>query len=312
MRDIWIVAENLPWAAALIAGAKALGPDAAGAKIVAFVNGDEAAAKGAIAHGATSAFALPLPASTLWEGYTPALVEKAKAEKPAFIILSASKRCRDMAAQLAAQLDAPCFSDGKNLTLSGSSVTGDTLVFGGLAVKNATCTAETVLTTMGAKDFDPTPADASRSGEVGTLQATAGTAAITERKPRPPQTVNLGEAAKVVGVGRGFAEQSDLAAAEGLAKAIGAEIACSRPIAEFFKWLPEERYIGISGQQIKPQLYLAIGISGQAQHYYGIRDAKTIVSVNKDAECLMNLNADYYIVGDWKEVIPALVKAVQG
>lgn len=306
MRNIWIVAENLPWATVLVAGVKTVSQDAG---IVAFINGDEAAAKTVISCGAQKAFALPLPAGAMWEGYTPVLVEKARAEKPALIVFSASKRCRDMAAQMAAALDSPCFSDVKNLAVAGDSFTGDTMIYGGMAVKNATCTAETVLATMGAKDFDPAPADASRSGDVATLSL-ASTVTVTGRTPRVARTVNLGEAARVVGVGRGFSEQADLAAAHDLAKAIGAEVACSRPIAEFFKWMPEECYIGISGQVLKPQLYLAVGISGQAQHYYGVRDAKTIVSINKDAEALMNKSADYYIVGDWKDVIPAVIKAV--
>jgi electron transfer flavoprotein alpha subunit len=307
MRDIWVIAENLPWAAVLIAGAQTISKEA---KIVAFVNGDEAAAKGAIAHGASSAFFLPLPANAMWEGYTPALAEKAKADKPALILLSTSRRCRDVAAQLAALLDAPCFSEGKGLAVSGDAVTGNTMVFGGLAAKNATATATTVLVTMGAKDYEASPADASRSGAVGTLPLAGNTPAVTARKPKETQSVNIGEAAKVVSVGRGFADQADIEHARTLAKALGAEVSCSRPIAEFFKWMPDECYVGISGQQIKPQLYLAIGISGQAQHLYGVRDAKTIVAVNKDPEALFHQNSDYYIVGDWKEVIPALLKAI--
>ncbi len=306
MSTIWIIAENLAWAAGLLTCAKSLRADAA---VTAFINGDEAAARAVTARGAGKAFALPTQASGLWESYAPVLAEKAKAEKPAVILLSASKRCRDLAAQLAALLDAPCFSDVKNLALAADGASGDTLMYGGVGIKSAVCKAETVLATIGAKDFDPAP-EAGGGGDVAVLAPAASPAVVTARNPRAAQTVNLGEAVKVVGVGRGFAEQTDLAAAEDLAKALGAEIACSRPIAEFFKWLPEERYVGISGQQIKPQLYLAVGISGQAQHYYGVRDAKTIVSINKDAECLMNQNADYYIVGDWKEVLPALMKAV--
>jgi electron transfer flavoprotein alpha subunit len=308
MRDIWIVAENLPWARTLAAGASSIGQ---GAKIVAFVHGGEAEAKEAIACGAAEAFYLPLPADAPWEAYTPTLAEKAKAEKPALILLSASRRCRDVAAQLAALLDLPCFSEGKNIVLSEGKVTVDTMVYGGLAVKNSSTDAETVLVTVGAKDFEPLPADASRSGAVCALPLASGRVAVTGRKPKEAQTVDLAGATKVVGVGRGVSEQGDLAAIRELAKALGAEVACSRPIAEFFKWMPEECYIGISGQQIKPQLYLAVGISGQAQHYFGIRDAKTIVSINKDKESLMNKNADYFIVADWKEVVPELLKALQ-
>ena len=309
MNSIWIIAENLPWAAVLVSAAKSIKADA---RIVAFVNEDEVAAGEAVVHGAAAAFALPLPADGLWEGYAPSVLEKAEAEKPAFILLSASKRCRDMAAQLAAGLDAPCFSGGRNITVQGDTVTAQTLVYGGAAVQTTSCSAPTVLATIGAKDFDPAPADTSRSGPVATLAYAGGPAKVSGRQARKAQGVNLADAAKVVSIGRGFEEENQLAAPRELAAAIGAEVACSRPIAEFFKWMPEECYVGISGQALKPRLYLAIGISGQAQHSFGVRDAKTIVSINKDAECLMNRNADYYIVGDWKQVVPALMKALKG
>jgi electron transfer flavoprotein alpha subunit len=245
----------------------------------------------------------------MWEDYVPALTEKAKADKPFLILVSASKRCRDLAARSAALLAAPCFSDGRNFSLAGNVFTCGTSIYGGAAVKVESTTAPIVFVTVGPKAFDPAPADSSRSGQVATLAYIAGDAKVTERRSRPQQTVNLGDAAKVVGVGRGFSDRKDLDAAKELAGVLGAEMGCSRPIAEFFKWMPEECYIGISGQILKPQLYLAVGISGQAQHLFGVRDAKVIVSVNKDAECLMNQNADYYIVGEWQEVIPALLRA---
>ena len=305
MRDIWVIAENLFWASTMITGAKAISADA---KIVVFVNGDEAAAKEAVSMGAASAFYLPLPADKEWEGYMPAMVEKAKAEKPALIVLSSSRRCRTVAAQMAALLDAPCFTDGKKVSVNGDSWTAETLVYGGLAAKNVSVTAETVLLTMGAKDNEAAK-PAGNTGDVATLPL-ADTFAVTERKARVATSVNVGEANILVSVGRGFAEEADLQHARDLAKAIGGEVSCSRPIAEFFKWIPEECYIGISGNQVKPALYLAIGISGQAQHLYGVRDAKTIVAINKDPEANIMQNSDYYIVGDWKEAIPALRKAL--
>jgi electron transfer flavoprotein alpha subunit len=308
MRDIWIVAENPAWAAVLVAGAKAVSTDA---KIVAFVNGDEAAAKEAGSYGATAAFAMPQPAGGLWEGYAAPLAEKAKAEKPALILVSASKRGRDLAAQVAALLDAPLFTDGKNITVNGDTVTAQTMIYGGTGIKTASATAATALVTIGAKNYDPAPRGGA-PGSVAALPYTAGAAAVTGHQARPAASVNLPDAAKVVSVGRGFAEEAELSFARDLAAAIGAEVGCSRPIAEFFKWMPEECYVGISGQVLKPDLYLAVGISGQAQHLFGCRDAKRIVSINKDAECPMNQNADYYIVGDLKEVIPAIVKATKG
>jgi electron transfer flavoprotein alpha subunit len=309
MSDIWVVAENPAWAAVLISAAKTVKADAT---ITVFVKGSEAEAKETITYGAASAFALPLPADGLWEGYLPALVEKAKAEKPALILVSASRRGRDLAAQSAALLDAPLFSDAKNLVLDGSAFTCETTVYGGTGIRKDSTTAPTVLITLGAKAYEPVAADASRSGTVASLPYAAGTVKVTERKPRQKQTVNLGEAARVVAVGRGFAEEKELESARELAAALGAEVGCSRPIADFFKWMPEECYIGISGQIIKPQLYIAVGISGQAQHLSGIRDAKVVVSINKDAECLMHQNADYYFIGNWQDVIPSLIKAVKG
>lgn len=308
MSGIWILAENTDGLAVLAAYAEALQP---GAEITAFVGGGEAAARQGIALGARTAYALPLPEHALWESYAPVLAEKAGADAPAVILFACSRRCSDMAAQVGALLDAPCFSDVKRLTLAADGVSGDILMYGGVGVAHAVTRAGTVLATVAAKACAPAPADPSRAGTVATLAPAAGTAEVTERLPGAARSADLETAARVVGVGRGVGRQEDLVAIEALANVLGAEMACSRPIAEFFKWMPEERYIGISGQQIKPRLYLAVGISGQAQHCYGVREAKIIVSVNKDAEALINRNADYYIVADWKDAVPELIRAFE-
>lgn len=308
MKNIWIIAEAIEAVAALVAGAKSLVSDAT---ITVFMQGDENVALAAYHYGVKQVYALPIGENVLWEeNYLPVLVEKAKEEQPELILLSTSKRCRDIAARMAALLDAPCISDAKNLAVEGGAITADVMVYGGLAVKSVKAQSPVVLATISAQSYDPLPADSSQSGAVSKLAAQAGSSRVIERQPRQAQGNNLGEALKVVGVGRGVAEQSDMAIVERLAKRVQGEVACTRPIAEFFKWLPEEVYIGVSGQVIKPQLYIAVGISGQAQHYYGIRDAKVIVSINKDPEALMNVNADYYIVGDFKEVLPALEAAL--
>jgi electron transfer flavoprotein alpha subunit len=305
MSDFWIVADAAPLAAELVSGAKALG----GGTITAFVGGDEAAAKNLISLGADKAYALPLPASAQWEAYASVIADKAKTEKPAVILVGSTRRGRDLAACVAAMLDVPCVSDCKKLAVSGSAVTAERMVYGGMAVKTLKATADILVAPVGARSFEPLPADPARSGAVETLSVPSHPAKVTGRKGREAQSVNLGDATLVVGVGRGFVEQSELSLAKDLAAAMGAEVACSRPIAEFFKWLPEERYLGISGQQIKPQVYLAAGISGQAQHVYGVRDSKVIVSVNKDENAPIVQLSDYCIIGDVKEVLPALTKA---
>ena len=98
--------------------------------------------------------------------------------------------------------------------------------------------------------------------------------------------------------------------AEEFAAAIGAELGCTRSIAEELHWLPNEVYIGISGQTIRPELYLAIGISGQIQHVAGIRDAGTVVAIDKNENAPIFKAADYGIVGDLYEILPLLTKAI--
>lgn len=120
------------------------------------------------------------------------------------------------------------------------------------------------------------------------------------------------EAKKVVGIGRGFSCEEDIEYAKKLAEKIGAEIGITRPLSEGEPPLvPNERYIGVSGIQIKPDLYIAVGVSGQTQHVIGVTDSKTIVCINKDANALMFRHSDYGVVGDYKTVIPALIAAIE-
>ena len=98
---------------------------------------------------------------------------------------------------------------------------------------------------------------------------------------------------------------------EALAKASRSEVACSRPLAEGLDWLHKDRYIGVSGQHIAPELYFAIGISGQLQHMVGVRGAKTIVAINSDPNALVFKEADYCLVGDLYTIVPALTDALK-
>ena len=111
----------------------------------------------------------------------------------------------------------------------------------------------------------------------------------------------------MVSVGRGIGSKENIALAEQLCKAIGAELACSRPVAENEKWMEHERYVGISNLMLKPELYLAVGISGQIQHMVGGNGAKVIVAINKDKNAPIFNYADYGLVGDIYKVVPALI-----
>jgi electron transfer flavoprotein alpha subunit len=136
------------------------------------------------------------------------------------------------------------------------------------------------------------------------------TALVVDSHTNEAVSVDLPSAPVVVGVGRGLKTKTDLSLIEQLATALGAEVGCSRPLAEGLDWMPKERYIGISGQRISPRLYMAVGISGQLQHMFGVRDAEVIVAVNSDADAPIFSECDYGLVGDLYRIVPALVAAL--
>ena len=123
------------------------------------------------------------------------------------------------------------------------------------------------------------------------------------------QAVDLTQADRIVAVGRGIKAQEHLDLVQSLAAALGAEVAASRPICDS-GWLPMDRQIGSSGQTVAPKLYLALGISGAIQHLVGMKGSRTIVAVNKDAEAPIFEVADYGIVGDLFDVVPAIIAAL--
>lgn len=120
-----------------------------------------------------------------------------------------------------------------------------------------------------------------------------------------------GTATRVVAVGRGLRASEDLGLITDLAAALDAELGGTRPLAEGLNWLSRDRYIGISGQQIAPELYLAIGISGQLQHLAGARGSGTIVAINSDEHAPIAAEADYLLVGDLYQVVPELISALR-
>jgi electron transfer flavoprotein alpha subunit len=140
-------------------------------------------------------------------------------------------------------------------------------------------------------------------------------AAAIRQRPEAPfqearQAVDLSQAERIVAVGRGIKSQEHVPLAETLARAMGAELAASRPICDN-GWLPMDRQIGSSGQTVAPKLYVALGISGAIQHLVGMKGSRTIVAINKDADAPIFEVADYGIVGDLFEIVPALTAELQ-
>jgi electron transfer flavoprotein alpha subunit len=124
------------------------------------------------------------------------------------------------------------------------------------------------------------------------------------------QAVDLTQAEIIVSVGRGIKEQKNIELAKALADALGGEIAASRPICDS-GWLPMDRQIGSSGQTVSPKLYLAVGISGAIQHIVGMKGSRSIIAINKDAEAPIFEIADFGVVGNLFDIVPALTEEVK-
>ncbi len=125
-----------------------------------------------------------------------------------------------------------------------------------------------------------------------------------------PMDTPIAQAERVVSAGKGIGEQKNMALIEDLARSAGAAVGSSRPVAETLKYVPLNRYVGMSGQKFTGNLYIACGISGAVQHLKGIKDASTIVAINTNAGAPIFKNCDYGIVGDVKEILPLLAAAL--
>ncbi|HXM43220.1 MAG TPA: electron transfer flavoprotein subunit alpha/FixB family protein [Bryobacteraceae bacterium] len=160
-------------------------------------------------------------------------------------------------------------------------------------------------------------ADRLEAGSAAALQVQKFAPQLTASRTKPlelfreaQRAVDLTAAEIIVSVGRGIKEADNIPIVQKLADALGAELAASRPICDS-GWLPMERQVGSSGQTVAPKMYLAVGISGAIQHLVGMKGSKTIVAINKDANAPIFEVADYGIVGDLFQVVPALIEELK-
>ena len=234
---------------------------------------------------------------------------------PAYVVFAHTYQTRDFAPLLAARLAKPLITDITGIQGAGADAAFVRPMFQGkLAAQVKPQGGPPALVTMQIGAFR---ADAARKGggaPVNNVDVSIDAAAIRQ-KPEAPfqearQAVDLSQAERIVSVGRGIKEQDKIAIAQQLAGALHSELAASRPICDA-GWLPMERQVGSSGQTVAPKLYLALGISGAIQHLVGMKGSQTIVAINKDADAPIFEVADYGIVGDLFEIVPAMLEALK-
>ena len=250
------------------------------------------------------------------DGYCVALKQVIDAAKPDLVLFPHTYQVRDFAPKLAAMLGKGMIGDCVGYRNEGGQLIFVRQMFQGKTAADVTFQGT-------APWFASFQAGAFRSDSVtahpsGKAPVNAVSVQLTPEQIRSKpldlfkeakSAVDLTQAPLIVAIGRGIKAPENIPQAEALAKALGGEIAASRPICDE-GWLPMERQIGSSGQTVAPKLYLALGISGAIQHVVGMKGARTIVAVNKDQNAPIFEIADYGIVADIFEVMPALTEAL--
>ncbi len=251
------------------------------------------------------------------DGYTIALEQLIKKAHPLLVLFPHTYRTRDFAPKLATRFDRVLVSDVIAARMEGNDLVLVRQLFQGKLngeIRSDLKNRDFASVQAGAWRADSLENASGSSSPVEIFCPTIDAAQIRQQPEAPfreaARAVDLTAAEIIVAVGRGIGEESNISVVEELAKALGAEMAASRPICDA-GWLPMERQVGSSGQTVAPKMYVAVGISGAIQHLVGMKGSKTIVAINKDANAPIFEVADYGVVGDLFEVVPALVEAVK-
>jgi len=247
------------------------------------------------------------------DGYSDAMEKVVRQLDPQLVVMPHTYLVRDYAPKLAARFQKSLISDCIRAQVSGDAITFTRRIFlGKLDADVVSDGAAPVFATFQSGAYRPDQAAKGSGAAVETMEVEVGDIRMTPEAPfqETKQAVDLSKADIIVAVGRGIKSKDNLALAEKLAEALGADLAASRPICDA-EWLPIDRQIGSSGQTVAPKLYVALGISGAIQHLVGMKNSGTIVAINKDPEAPIFDIADYGIVGDLFEAVPVLTEEIK-
>ncbi len=246
------------------------------------------------------------------ESYSDIIAGLAQKYNPKIVMIGATEMGKEVAPRLAVKLKTGCITECTGFEVSeNGEITFKRIIFGGIATGLFGMRSEPAICTVKHELFEPFE-ETGISGEalVEEVQYHKPDKTLIEEK-EIEKTVDLKSAERIVSAGRGFAKKEDLDMVFELASLIDAEVGCSRPLSEDFKWLPKERQVGLTGEIVNPKLYIAIGISGQIQHIVGMKDSKTVIAINKSKDAPIFQHSDYGIVGDLYRVVPELIKKLK-
>lgn len=253
-------------------------------------------------------YSIPAQNNVMLEDYTDsiaAVIDKSEAD---LLLIEPTKRCKVIAGRLAAMRGTSVITDIVEIT---ANLETRRMVYGGTAIRKEKAVGGTMFAMVSTGTLIPSADTVQETVEIAAYIEPSSQIKVVSITKKPKCTVNLQSAKRVIGVGRGITNEKDLEMIRQLADVVVGEIGCTRPISEAEKWLPTETYIGVSGLMLVPEVYIAIGISGQIQHTVGINRSKVVIAINKDKNAPVFKQADYGIVGDLYKIVPALIKGLQ-
>jgi len=247
--------------------------------------------------------------STSPEAAADVLARLAKEANPDVILVGSTRDGKEIASRIAVKLGRPCVSEVFGAALVGETLQGKRNVFAGKLVAEVVLPLPCVVAVkVGTTSALPASAGKAEEKVMGSVPSKTK---LVEMREKQKGTVDLKGAKLIVAAGRGVKKKEDLAIVSELAAALEGAVGCSRPLSADMGWLPEEHHIGLTGVTVHPDLYIAVGISGQLQHVAGIKDSKVIAAVNTDKSAPMFEASDYGIVGDLYAVLPAMLREIK-
>ncbi len=246
------------------------------------------------------------------DGYADAWEQIIKQTNPQYIVMAHTYQVRDFAPKVAARLGKEVVGDVIRYRNEGGKLIFTRRIFLGKLDADVSISGDApYFVTFQSGAFRGDNAEKGNA-QTETVDVNVNDLRMTPEEPfqEAKASVDLSKSNIIVAVGRGIKSQENLAVAQALADVLGADLAASRPICDA-EWLPIDRQIGSSGQTVAPKVYIALGISGAIQHIVGMKNAGTIVAINKDAEAPIFDIADYGIVGDLFEAVPAMVEEIK-
>jgi electron transfer flavoprotein alpha subunit len=307
-----------------------LGKSLGSVSAIVFGSGVDDIAKAAFEYGADEVFVADDAALTDYraEPYASTLSALASSQRPDLILFPTTARTRELAAMSAVDLSTGVLTDISGLEANGDKLVATRPIYEGKLLEKTACSGKPVMATIRGRAFPKPEADPSKSGTATKVEAKADALTNVEGYSASESAVNLGDAGVIVSGGRGVSNNPSLQPPAGLderqaeiwrahqgfalitelANVLGGAVGASRAAVDG-GYIPYSHQVGQTGKVVTPDLYIACGISGAVQHLVGMRNAKLIVAINKDADAPVFKQARYGVVGDLFQIVPALTEA---